>query len=72
MLYYKYIQQQGDSMSIQTTQSPRYIIVASNRFYGHYDVLDTATQKREPQGNIRSLRMLRLSVAQLNTSSIIK
>ena len=59
-------------MSNQAAQSPRYVIVASNRFYGHYDVLDTATQKREPQGNIRSLRMLRLSVAQLNTSSIIK
>ena len=59
-------------MSIQTTQSPRYVIVASNRFYGHYDILDTRTQKREPQGNVRSLRMLRLSVAKLNTSSIIK
>lgn len=59
-------------MDNSTTQSPRYIIVASNRFYGHYDVLDTQTQKREPQGNVRSLRMLRLSVAQLNTSSIIK
>jgi hypothetical protein len=59
-------------MSIQATQSPRYIIVASNRFYGHYDVLDTRTQKRDPQGSVRSLRMLRLSVAKLNTSSIIK
>ena len=59
-------------MSIQTTQSPRYVIVASNRFYGHYDVLDTVTQKREAYGNVRSLRMLRLSVAQLNSSAIIK
>jgi hypothetical protein len=59
-------------MSIQTTQSPRYVIVVSSKFYGHYDVLDTKTQKREPQGNVRSLRMLRLSVAKLNTSSIIK
>ena len=59
-------------MSKQATQQPRYVIVASNRFYGHYDVLDTKTQNREPQGNVRSLRMLRLSVAQLNTSSIIK
>jgi hypothetical protein len=54
------------------TNTPRYIIVNSNRFHGHYDVLDTKTQKREPQGNVRSLRMLRLSVAKLNTSSIIK
>ena len=59
-------------MSIQTSQSPRSVIVASNRFYGHYDILDTQTQKREPQGNVRSLRMLRLSVAQLNSTSIIK
>lgn len=59
-------------MSKQATQQPRYVIVASNRFYGHYDVLDTRTQKREPQGNVRSLRMLRLSVAQLNSSAIIK
>lgn len=59
-------------MSIQTSQSPRYVIVASNRFYGHYDILDTQTQKREPQGNVRSLRILRLSVAQLNSTSIIK
>ena len=42
-------------MSNQATQQPRYVIVASNKFYGHYDVLDTKTQKREPQGNVRSL-----------------
>ena len=35
---------------------PRYQIVASNRFYGHFDVLDTRTGKREPCGNLRTAR----------------
>ena len=41
-----------------TTQSPlpRYQIVSSKKFYGHYDVLDTHTGKREPCGNLRTAR----------------
>ena len=35
---------------------PRYQIVSSTRFYGHYDVLDTQTGKREPCGNLRTAR----------------
>ena len=35
---------------------PRYQIVASNRFYGHFDVLDVRTGKREPCGNLRTAR----------------
>jgi len=34
----------------------RYQIVASKRFYGHFDVLDTYTGKREPCGNLRTAR----------------
>lgn len=40
----------------QNQQSSRYIIVNSNRFYGHYDVLDTQSGKREPCGNIQTAR----------------
>ncbi len=40
------------SQSIQT----RYKVVASNRFYGHYDVLDVVTGKREACGNLRTAR----------------
>ena len=35
---------------------PRYQIVASNRFYGYFDVLDTHTGKREPCANLRTAR----------------
>lgn len=35
---------------------PRYQIVSSKKFYGHYDVLDTQTGKREPCGNLRTAR----------------
>ena len=34
----------------------RYQIVASKRFYGHFDVLDTYTGKREPCGNLATAR----------------
>lgn len=40
----------------QNQPTNRYIIVSSNRFYGHYDVLDTQTQTREPCGNIQTAR----------------
>ena len=41
-----------------TTQSPlpRYQVVSSKKFYGHFDVLDTHTGKREPCGNLRTAR----------------
>ena len=38
------------------SQTPRFQIVSSNRFYGHFDVLDTHTGKREPCGNLRTAR----------------
>ena len=37
-------------------QIPRYQIVFSNKFYGHFDVLDTHTGKREACGNLRTAR----------------
>lgn len=43
-------------LSSQSSSLPRYQIVASNRFYGHYDVLDTHTGKREACGNLRTAR----------------
>ena len=43
-------------ISLKKQPQPRYQIVASNRFYGHYDVLDTHTVKREPCGNLRTAR----------------
>ncbi len=42
-------------ISKETTMS-RYQIVSSSKFYGHYDVLDTQTGKREPCGNLRTAR----------------
>ena len=50
--------QQGDNMPVSLTKKPlpRYQIVSSTRFYGHYDVLDTHTGKREPCGNLRTAR----------------
>ena len=44
----------------------RYQIVASKRFYGHYDVLDTYTGKREPCGNLATAR------ATIKSKNIIK
>ena len=40
------------SQSIQI----HYKVVTSNRFYGHYDVLDVVTGKREPCGNLATAR----------------
>ncbi len=42
--------------STQGVSMPRYQIVSSKKFYGHYDVLDTRTGKREPCGNLRTAR----------------
>ena len=46
----------GTSMPATRTSLPRYQIVASKRFYGHYDVLDTHTGNREACGNLRTAR----------------
>ena len=46
----------GAFMPTTLSPLPRYQIVASKRFYGHYDVLDTHTGKREPCGNLRTAR----------------
>ena len=46
----------GASMPTQQPSQPRHQIVASNRFYGCYDVLDTHTGKREPCANLRTAR----------------
>ena len=48
----------GTSMplSLKKTPLPRYRVVSSNKFYGHFDVLDTHTGEREPCGNLRTAR----------------
>ena len=43
-------------LSSQPSPLPRYQIVSSKKFYGHFDVLDTHTGKREPCGNLRTAR----------------
>ena len=43
-------------ISLKKTPLPRYQVVSSNKFYGHFDVLDTHTGKREPCGNLRTAR----------------
>jgi hypothetical protein len=50
-------------ISLKKTSLPRYQIVASNRFYGCFDVLDTVTGKREACSNLRTARatVLRLN-----------
>ena len=50
-------------LSSQPSPLPRYQIVSSKKFYGHYDVLDTHTGTREPCGNLRTARatVLRLN-----------
>lgn len=53
------------------TNTPRYIIVNSSRFHGRYDILDTKTGKREPQGTT-SFRWLRYEVNSRNNLAIIK
>ena len=46
----------GTFMPTTKLPLPRYQIVSSKKFYGHYDVLDTHTGKREPCGNLRTAR----------------
>ena len=58
-------------MTNQATQSPRYIIATSKKFFGHYDILDTHTGQRTPQGTT-SVRWIQYEVNALNSKSIIK
>ena len=44
------------NINVQEAPMPRYQIVNSSKFYGHYDVLDTHTGKRESCGNLRTAR----------------
>ena len=46
----------GTNMSNTIRPLPRYQVVSSNKFYGHFDVLDTHTGKREACGNLRTAR----------------
>ena len=46
----------SNNTNTQEISMPRYQIVSSNRFYGHFDVLDTYTGEREPCGNLRTAR----------------
>jgi len=46
----------GHNMPAQQPALPRYQVVASSRFYGCFDVLDTQTGKREACGNLRTAR----------------
>ena len=41
---------------LSNNAQPRYKVVASNRFYGYYDVLDTVTGNREPCANLATAR----------------
>jgi len=50
------ISQWLSNTNTQEAPMPRYQIVNSKRFYGHYDVLDTHTGTREPCGNLRTAR----------------
>ena len=58
-------QQQGTNMPISLKKQPlpRYQVVSSKKFYGHFDVLDTHTGKREACGILRTARatVLRLN-----------
>ena len=47
---------QGINMPTTQTPLPRYQVVSSKKFYGHFDVLDTHTGTREPCGNLRTAR----------------
>ena len=53
----------GLIMPSKQTPLPRYQIVSSAKFYGHFDVLDTHTGEREACGNLRTARatVLRLN-----------
>ena len=58
LLMQKYPKQQGSNMPISLKKQPlpRYQVVSSKKFYGHFDVLDTHTGKREPCRNLATAR----------------
>ena len=58
LLMQQYPRTGGQTMPISLKKQPlpRYQIVSSKKFYGHYDVLDTHTGKREACGNLRTAR----------------
>ena len=61
----------SNNSTTQEKPMPRYQIVTSKKFFGHYDILDTHTGKREPQGTT-SIRWIQYEVNALNSKSIIK
>ena len=56
---------------LSNNAQPRYQIATSLKFYGHYDILDTKTGKRIPQGTT-SVRWIQYEVNALNSKAIIK
>ncbi len=56
---------------LSNNAQPRYKIATSLKFHGHYDILDTKTGKRIPQGT-SSVRWIQYEVNALNSKSIIK
>ena len=60
-----------NSTTQEKPMSPRYIIVNSKKFMGHYDILDTHTNTRMPRST-RSVRWLTYEVIELNKSTVIK
>ena len=61
----------SNNSTTQEKPMPRYIIASSKKFFGHYDILDTHTGKRTPQGTT-SVRWIQYEVNALNSKSIIK
>ena len=68
LLIQQYPRTGGQLMPINT---PRYQIATSKKFHGHYDILDTKTGQRVPQGTT-SIRWIQYEVNALNSKSIIK
>ena len=60
-----------NSTTQEKPMSQRYIIASSKKFLGHYDILDTHTGQRTPQGTT-SVRWIQYEVNALNSKSIIK
>ena len=61
----------SNNTNTQEVSMPRYQIAISKKFYGHYDILDTHTGQRTPQGTT-SIRWIQYEVNALNSKSIIK
>ena len=61
----------SNNSTTQEKPMPRYIIASSKKFFGHYDILDTHTGKRTPQGTT-SVRWIQYEVNALNSKSTNK